>query len=347
MVWPDASEPFNMHASTDLMLLHPNGKDELLVAGAPGAIADPYVSFDAQWVYYTHFRDLTGRGGADVYKVNVKTRKMVRLTQQQWTRNTGVSQAAKASSPDGVYNMHPCPLPGGKVAFVSNRDGLSAPRRGGGLAMQLFVMDDDGENVEKIGHLNLGSAAPGDLKGWRIIFSSLESQGLRTGLAGVSGAFIPTARTGTRSSVHTRITAAASSISGSTLDGASSSATTTFWRWAGSARSSSPGPPPADTLSRRRVSANGFGTYMGGAASFRPLQALRHEVLTHFIQSHDDSIPLAEPRDPKSPIVGRLTHHAPDNHLLTVWTGPMSPGREFVTADRLLLTSRRWTRAST
>src|SRR5438876_12351076 len=33
MVWPDASEPFNMHASTDLMVLHPDGKDELLVAG--------------------------------------------------------------------------------------------------------------------------------------------------------------------------------------------------------------------------------------------------------------------------------------------------------------------------
>src|SRR5262245_49003714 len=48
MVWPDASEPFKMRASTDLMLVHPDGREELLVAGAPGAIADPYVSFDAQ-----------------------------------------------------------------------------------------------------------------------------------------------------------------------------------------------------------------------------------------------------------------------------------------------------------
>ena len=48
MVWPDASAPFNMGASTDLMVLHPDGSTELLVAGAPGAIADPYVSFDAQ-----------------------------------------------------------------------------------------------------------------------------------------------------------------------------------------------------------------------------------------------------------------------------------------------------------
>ena len=77
MVWPDASQPFNMRASTDLMLLHPDGSTEELVAGAPGAIADPYVSFDAQWVYYTHFHDVAERGGADVYKVNVKSRRSV------------------------------------------------------------------------------------------------------------------------------------------------------------------------------------------------------------------------------------------------------------------------------
>src|SRR3954447_455738 len=82
LVWPDASQPFQMRASTDLMLLHPDGKDEVLVAGAPGAIADPYVSFDAQWVYYTRFHDITGRGGADVYKVHVAMRKVVRLTEQ-------------------------------------------------------------------------------------------------------------------------------------------------------------------------------------------------------------------------------------------------------------------------
>src|SRR4051794_38537933 len=31
MVWPDASEPLKMRASTDLMLLHPDGREELLV----------------------------------------------------------------------------------------------------------------------------------------------------------------------------------------------------------------------------------------------------------------------------------------------------------------------------
>ena len=70
--------------------------------------------------------------------------------------------------------MHPCPLPGGRVAFVSNRDGLRAPRLAGGT-LQLFVMDDDGANVEKIGYLNVGQALhPVVLKDGRIIFSSLE-----------------------------------------------------------------------------------------------------------------------------------------------------------------------------
>src|SRR5204863_5559182 len=97
MVWPDASAPFNMRASTDLMLLHPDGSEKMLVAGAPGAIADPYVSFDAQWVFYTYYHDVSGRGGADVYKVHVKTGKTARLTQQQWTPNTGaVSVVARS-----------------------------------------------------------------------------------------------------------------------------------------------------------------------------------------------------------------------------------------------------------
>src|SRR5262249_22985484 len=186
MVWPNAAEPENMRASTDLMLLHPDGSEEVLVPGGSGAIADPYVSFDAQWVYYSYFHDLTGSGGADVYKVNVKSRKTLRLTHQVWTPNTGAVDG-KTPLPRGVYNMHPCPLPGDRVAFVSNRDGFKAPR-GAKQSLQLFVMDDDGANVEKIGHLNVGQALhPVILKDGRIIFSSLEMQGLHNAGWGILG----------------------------------------------------------------------------------------------------------------------------------------------------------------
>src|SRR5437588_6932125 len=65
--WPDASLPLNVDAGGDLMLLHPDGTEDVLVAGGKGSVTDPFVSFDGEWVFYSHFEDLKGRkskGGA-------------------------------------------------------------------------------------------------------------------------------------------------------------------------------------------------------------------------------------------------------------------------------------------
>src|SRR5205809_2542010 len=157
----------------------------------------PFVSFDGQSVYFAKFHDALGHQGADIYKVHVPTRKVVRLTQQVFTPNTGAADWSKTPLPSwGVYNLGPCPLPGGKVVFVSDRNAFKATNPGyapNALALQLFIMDDpvstpqgDGlgvreTNVECIGHLNLGMALhPVILKDGRIMFSSLESQGLRS-----------------------------------------------------------------------------------------------------------------------------------------------------------------------
>ncbi|MBL8795771.1 MAG: hypothetical protein JNM56_17840 [Planctomycetia bacterium] len=193
--WTEISNPVFMDAGGDLMILYPNGKEEVLVAGGAGSVTDPMVSFDGEWVYYSLFHDLKGGttamgppAGADIYKVHVKSRKSVRLTQQVFTPNTGAGDWSKdyrTAEPGknylqyGVFNMGPCPLPGGKVMFASNRNAFKPPKR---LphTLQLFVMDDDGSNVECVGHLNLGMALhPTILKDGRIMFSSLESQGLR------------------------------------------------------------------------------------------------------------------------------------------------------------------------
>ena len=198
--WPEISNPLFMDAGADLMLLHPDGSEEVLVTGGPGSVTDPMVSFDGAWVYYSFFHDLKGGStsmgppaGADVYKIHVKSRKIVRLTQQKFTPNLGAAdwssdfrtpEAGKNYLGYGVFNMGPCPLPGGKVIFTSNRNAFKPPKR---LphTLQLFVMDDspDGQgerNVECIGHLNLGSALhPVVLMDGRVMFSSLESQGLR------------------------------------------------------------------------------------------------------------------------------------------------------------------------
>src|SRR5438874_396660 len=205
----DFSSPVTLEPGADLMLLHPDGSEELLAPGGEaGSVTDPMVSFDGQWVYYTHVRGLKNysqwnppRQGADIYKIHVKSKRIVRLTNQRFSPNTGAAawsgdyrtpEPGKSTIETGVFNMGPCPLPGGRVAFTSNRDGFRPARAYPAVALQLFVMDDrdsdigEGEdetpqNLEKIGHLNIsGALHPVVLKDGRIMFSSLESQGVRS-----------------------------------------------------------------------------------------------------------------------------------------------------------------------
>ena len=193
--WAEIANPTYTDPGADLMFLHPDGTEEVLVAGGKGAVTDPVISFDGEWVYYALFHDLAGGShtqgppaGADIYKLHLKTREQRRLTTQTFTPNLGAgawskdfrtAEPGKNSIPYGVFNLGPCPLPGGKVMFTSNRNAFKPPKRLPHL-MQLFVMDDDGTNVECVGHLNLGGALhPTVLKDGRVMFSSLESQGLR------------------------------------------------------------------------------------------------------------------------------------------------------------------------
>src|SRR4051812_2982149 len=46
--WPEIAHPTNINPGYDLMILYPDGRDEVLVAGGEGSIADPSVSFDAE-----------------------------------------------------------------------------------------------------------------------------------------------------------------------------------------------------------------------------------------------------------------------------------------------------------
>src|SRR5262249_16298066 len=172
-----------MEAGADLMLLHPDGREELLVAGGNGSVTDPMVSFDGEWVYYVHIYDLRNhnqwnppRQGADIFKINAKTRRIVRLTNQKFTPKRGAASwskdfrtpvPGKSHYEYGVFNMGPCPLPGGRIVFTSNRDGFRPAKGYPAIALQLFVMDDrddsigahdDPPNLEKIGHLNVSGA---------------------------------------------------------------------------------------------------------------------------------------------------------------------------------------------
>src|SRR5205807_9379283 len=78
-IWTEIAHLALMDPGADLMLLHPDGKKEKLVAGGEDAsVTDPFVSLDGEWVYYSHIRGLKGTSqhgqppfqGADIYKIH-------------------------------------------------------------------------------------------------------------------------------------------------------------------------------------------------------------------------------------------------------------------------------------
>jgi len=130
--WPEISIPIQMEPGADLMLLHPDGREEVLVKGGNGSVVDPYPSFDGEWIYYAYFHDLrpealnrqrryASKAGSDIYKIHVPSRKVVRLTHQEFTPNTGVAKWSKDPVQPGgrdetylgygIFNLGPCPLP--------------------------------------------------------------------------------------------------------------------------------------------------------------------------------------------------------------------------------------------
>ncbi len=57
--WTEIAHPALMDPGADLMLLKPDGKQEVLVRGGEdGSVTDPFVSLDGEWVYYAHLRGL-------------------------------------------------------------------------------------------------------------------------------------------------------------------------------------------------------------------------------------------------------------------------------------------------
>jgi hypothetical protein len=349
--YTDIATPVTLEPSADLMLLHPDGKEDLLVKGGDGAVTDPMVSFDGQWVNYTLIHTMKGAGpwqpplkGADIYKMHVKSRKIVRLTQQVFTPNTGAadwardhrsSDKGKTHLSYGVLNFGACPLPGGKVIFVSNRNAFRPPRGYPRIALQLCVMDDDGSNVETIGHLNLaGALHPVVLRDGRVMFSSLESQGNRgdilwgiwtihpdgTNWAPLVSAFDPG---GAPNAFHfqTQLSDGALVIEG--YYNQNNSGFGTYVKLP--EKQPYPGFGPARMADPRNKPWR-FGRHSNGKGKYyrMPFMPAGSEVLTPFARIDDGPADPSDLADKNSPKVGKFTHPAgaPDNHLLTVY----SPG---------------------
>ena len=261
-----------------------------------------------------------------------------------------------------MYNLGPCPLPGGKLAFVSDRNAFKAINPGyapNALALQLFVMDDDGGNVECIGHLNLGMALhPVILKDGRIMFSSLESQGLRShhlwGVWSIHpdgtnwGPLFSAFEIGNGTADSTHFQTQLSDEQHRRRDRTTTSTTSA------SAPTTSSRSQPPDGLRRRSAPATSrtratrklrHGRHADGRADLHavPVQPVRHRS-ADAVRAQGRlalaSRPIPSKKD--SPRVGKFTHPsaAPDNHLLTVWS---AGSRQQLTRS----TSRRSTAAST
>src|SRR4029434_5537850 len=84
--YTDIAAPVYLEPGADLMLLHPDGSEELLVEGGEGAVTDPMVSLDGDSILVRKIHTLQGAGqwqpptrGADIFKIHVKTRRIVQL----------------------------------------------------------------------------------------------------------------------------------------------------------------------------------------------------------------------------------------------------------------------------
>jgi hypothetical protein len=337
IAWAEVFAPLRGEPGSDLMLLHPDGTEDVLVAAGDDAIADPFVSFDGESVYFARFRNVKKPGSdkltaesADIFKIHVKTKRIVQLTKQAFTANTGV--IAKGLKPPGVFNLGPCPLPGGRVMFTSNRNGFQPTKGYTPTTLQLFVMDDDGGDVELIAPMNVNSALhPTILKDGRVMFTSYESQGLRdlrlwavwtihpdgTNWAPLVSAFGPSGDT----AYHFMTQLSDEQIVVEEYYNLNNLGFGTFYKLAASTPAGEPFFGPASIKDGRNL------PYNGTESNRIPFTPRGLERLTTFATAFDSAARLADTGDPQSPRVGKVTHPsgAPDNHLLAVWSpGPVN-----------------------
>jgi hypothetical protein len=353
--WADFSDPVRMEPGSDLMLLRPDGSEEVLVSGRDGSVMDPYVSFDGEWVFYAKFID-EKHSGSDLFKIHVKTRKIVRLTDQTFTPNLGAADWAKDfRTPEkgktalrfGVYNLSPCPVPGGKLAFTSNRNAYVPPRGYPKFTLQLFLMNDDGSNVEQTGYINIaGALHPVILKDGRIIFSTLESQGRHNGIlwgiwsihpdgtnwGPIVSAFAPG---GAPSGFHFQAQVSDGTIVVEEYYNLNNFGFGTYYRLAPEVPAGKSAYGPGDLSDPRNDP--GFEMHANGPFKHRrSFTAYGMDHLTRFTNGTDYPAPSSvrgenTERDEaaRRRSVGKVTHPsgAPDNHLLTVWaSGPVNKG---------------------
>lgn len=196
-----AENPYDIAAGADLMLLHPDGSEEVLVDCTTCSVIDPSISFDGRYVYYSRVDNVAAdgvdsgtRAGSFIYKIDLQAsapRPQIQLTFNDGFE-TGIASSVDMSGWRKLRDMSPFPMSGGKIGFVSNRSGLIpfnnrlAERMGSTL--QIYVMDDhDGSkntaalsNLHRIDNSSISMAQnPTQLKDGRIAYASWQDVAMK------------------------------------------------------------------------------------------------------------------------------------------------------------------------
>jgi len=159
---PDGENPYAIEPGADLMLLHPDGSEEILVdcriegqestAGGEAncSVQDPVISFDGNWVYYSKYVDMgiipsnqirrawrTLSAHSFLFKMALNVPANQRQEIQLTTIGDGFAtdklagnSASDAINTFGIRDLGPTPLPDGRLLFTSNRDAVVAFRQG-------------------------------------------------------------------------------------------------------------------------------------------------------------------------------------------------------------------------
>lgn len=99
-LWPEVFHPVRFEPGIRSRLLYPNGSEEVLVVGGNGAVTDPVVprtpaGLDYAYVYdvrpaeLNYQRENLPYAGADIFRLNLATRVVEKLTHGEFTPNTG------------------------------------------------------------------------------------------------------------------------------------------------------------------------------------------------------------------------------------------------------------------
>lgn len=208
LAMPQGEKAYAIDAGADLVLLKPDGTEEILVdCGTTCSVYDPFISYDATTVYYT----LIDQFDEFPQSANALTRGLlykIHLDEQPYTpiqltfdesfesdKYAGNSSGGDflADAHRNMRDMAPVPLEDGRILFTSNRSAFVgynslADEIGRGSVQELWVMDDhEGElNTAELANmrkLDMGTLHmvqhPLQLKDGRIAFTTWQDAGTR------------------------------------------------------------------------------------------------------------------------------------------------------------------------